>query len=59
MGRTKDIYIQQLQEDINNGVYDKDIYERGDASRRHNVKQKIKSNEKIRASLGRGFGVLS
>ena len=46
MGRTKDIYIQQLQEDINNGVYDKDIYERGDASRRHNVKQKIKSNEK-------------
>ena len=45
MGRTKDIYIQQLQEDINNGVYDKDIYER-DASRRHDVKQKIKSNEK-------------
>ena len=47
MGRTKDIYIQQLQEDINNGVYDKDIYERGDASRRHNVKQKIKSKTSL------------
>ena len=47
MGRTKDIYIQQLQEDINNGVYDKDIYERERARcASPNVKLKIKSNEK-------------
>ena len=46
MGRTKDIYIQQLQQDINNGVYDKDIYERDGSSASHEVKQKIKSNEK-------------
>ena len=45
MGRTKDIYIQQLQADMERGIYDREIQERNVSSNETEFnKDKIKSN---------------
>jgi hypothetical protein len=45
MGRTKDIYIQQLQADMERGIYDREIQQRKVSSNETEFnKDKIKSN---------------
>jgi hypothetical protein len=45
MGRTKDIYIQQLQADMERGIYDRQIQQRKVSSNETEFnKDKIKSN---------------
>ena len=45
MGRTKDIYIQQLQADMERGIYDREIQERNVSSDETEFNNdKIKSN---------------
>lgn len=47
MGRTKDIYIQQLQADMERGIYDREIQQRKVSSNETEFnKDKIKSNAK-------------
>ena len=47
MGRTKDIHIQQLEADMERGIYDREIQQRKVSSHETEYnKTKIKSNEK-------------